>query len=124
MTRYAVLIVEDSVTMRQLLSFALRKLRVVDVDTADDGLDALKKLSAKPYDLVITDINMPMMDGFKLLSMIRHKDTEVPIIVITTEGSDDDRKRAMTLGANIYLTKPIQAPDVTRACRELLHLDP
>ena len=118
------LVVEDSPTMRQLIVFALSRVKILKVIEADDGVDALKKLSQQHFDILITDINMPMMDGLKLVSMVRkdevHKD--IPIIIITTEGAQEDRQRALSLGANAYITKPIQAPQVISKVKELLKL--
>lgn len=108
--------------MRQLLVFALARIKGLKVTEAEDGVDGLRKLAAQRFDLVITDINMPIMDGLKLVKRIRsdevHKDT--PIIVITTEGSHEDRQRAMALGATAYITKPIQAPQVIAQVNALL----
>jgi two-component system, chemotaxis family, chemotaxis protein CheY len=120
------LVVEDSPTMRQLIVFALTRVRQLKVVEADDGFDALKKLSQTRFDLLITDINMPMMDGLKLVSMVRKDEVhkEVPIIIITTEGAQEDRQRALSLGANAYITKPIQAPQLIGKVRELLKLSP
>lgn len=116
------LVVEDSPTMRQLICFALRRIRGLEVVEADDGVDGLKKLSDARFDILITDINMPVMDGLKLVSLVRkdeiHKD--IPIVIITTEGAAEDRQRAMALGANAYITKPIQAPQVINCVKELL----
>ncbi|MEE8410589.1 MAG: response regulator [Myxococcota bacterium] len=124
MAEYAALVVEDSPTMRQLIVFALRRLKALKVTEADDGVDALKKLQAGKFDILITDINMPIMDGLKLVSLVRrdknHK--EIPIIIITTEGAQEDRQRALALGANAYITKPIQAPQVIDTVKELLRL--
>ena len=110
--------------MRQLIVFALSRVKSLKVVEADDGVDALKKLSQQHFDVLITDINMPMMDGLKLVSMVRkdevHKD--IPIIIITTEGAQEDRQRALSLGANAYITKPIQAPQVISKVKELLKL--
>jgi two-component system chemotaxis response regulator CheY len=118
------LVVEDSPTMRQLIVFALSRVKSLKVVEADDGVDALKKLSQQHFDVLITDINMPMMDGLKLVSMVRkdevHKD--IPIIIITTEGAQEDRQRALSLGANAYITKPIQAPQVISKVKELLKI--
>ena len=116
------LVVEDSPTMRQLICFALRRIKGLEVAEADDGVDGLKKLSAQKFDILITDINMPVMDGLKLVSLVRkdeaHKD--IPIVIITTEGASEDRQRALSLGANAYITKPIQAPQVITCVKELL----
>lgn len=120
-SRYA-LVVEDSPTMRQLICFALRRINGLEVVEADDGVDGLKKLSGRRFDILITDINMPVMDGLKLVSLVRkdeiHK--EIPIVIITTEGAAEDRQRAMSLGANSYITKPIQAPQVINCVKQLL----
>lgn len=106
--------------MRQLLVHSLKRLRGVQTEEASDGLDALKKIQQHSFDLIITDINMPLMDGFKLLAMIRTADQQVPIVVLTTEGSTSDRDRAMNLGANAFITKPVQAADVRDVCVKML----
>ncbi len=122
---YNVLVVEDSPMMRQLLVFALSRVKNLKVTEADDGVDGLRKLAGGKFDIILTDINMPIMDGLKLVKRVRsdpmHKDT--PIVIITTEGSDEDRQRAMQLGANAYITKPIQAPQVIAKVRELLRIE-
>jgi two-component system chemotaxis response regulator CheY len=124
MSEYNVLIVEDSPTMRQLISFALKRLRGIRIVEASDGVDGLKKLSAEKFDLIFTDINMPIMDGLKLVSLVRndagYKGT--PIVVITTEGAQEDRERALALGANDYITKPIQANRILDIARDLLNI--
>lgn len=122
MADYTCLIVEDSPMMRQLLVFAMSRVKNMAIVEADDGVDALKKLNAAKFDIIITDINMPIMDGLKLVKRVRsdavYKD--VPIVIITTEGAEEDRQRALQLGANAYITKPIQAPQVISTVKELL----
>jgi len=122
MARHRILIVEDSPTMRQLLAFALKRLKDVDIVEAQDGMDGLRKVSSDHFDLALIDINMPVMDGLKLISLIRGDESlrQMPIIVITTEGAKEDRERAIALGANEYLTKPIQANKVLRIAQSLL----
>jgi two-component system chemotaxis response regulator CheY len=119
------LVVEDSPMMRQLLVFALSRVKQLKVTEADDGVDGLKKLAAGKFDIILTDINMPIMDGLKLVKRVRtdavHKD--VPIVVITTESAEEDRQRALSLGANAYITKPIQAPQVIAKVKELLGIE-
>lgn len=124
MSEYTALVVEDSPTMRQLIVFALRRLPALKVTEADDGVDALKKLQGAKFDILITDINMPIMDGLKLVSLVRKDEVhkEIPIIIITTEGAQEDRQRALALGANAYITKPIQAPHVINTVKQLLKL--
>ena len=125
MDRRQILIVEDSPTMRQLLVFALRRLKDVEISEAQDGMDGLRKVSSDHFDVALIDINMPVMDGLKLISLIRSDDNlkEIPICVITTEGAKEDRERAMSLGANEYLTKPIQANRVLSVAKSLLKID-
>ncbi|NOR49786.1 MAG: response regulator [Desulfuromonadales bacterium] len=122
MTGYKVLVVEDSPTMRQLIVFALKRIRGFQIVEANDGVDGLKKLSAEKFDLILTDINMPIMDGLKLVSMVRSDPNykETPIIVITTEGATEDRERALALGANEYITKPIQTMKILETVRRLM----
>ena len=122
MTGYKVLVVEDSPTMRQLIVFALKRIRGFQIVEANDGVDGLKKLSADKFDLILTDINMPIMDGLKLVSMVRNDPNykETPIIVITTEGAIEDRERALALGANEYITKPIQTMKILETVKKLM----
>ncbi len=124
MSQYKILIVEDSPTMRQLLAFALKRLRGVIIVEACDGVDGLKKISAEKFDLIFTDINMPIMDGLKLVSLVRNDANyrSTPIVVITTEGAQEDRERALALGANDYITKPIQATRILDVARALLNI--
>jgi len=117
------LVVEDSPTMRQLISFSLKRFKNAKIIEAVDGVDALKKLSGPDkIDLILTDINMPVMDGLKLISLIRGDEAlkEIPIVVITTEGANEDRDRALKLGADEYLCKPIQANQVLSVVKDLL----
>ena len=125
MERQRILIVEDSPTMRQLLVFALRRLKDVDIVEAQDGMDGLRKVSSDHFDLALIDINMPVMDGLKLISLIRSEESlsQIPIVVVTTEGAKEDRGRALSLGANEYLTKPIQANQVLAVVKSLLKRD-
>ena len=125
MQRRRILIVEDSPTMRQLLAFALKRLPDTDVVEAQDGMDGLRKVTGDSFDLALVDINMPVMDGLKLIRLIRGEEAplrDMPIVVITTEGAQEDRERALALGANEYLTKPIQSHRVLAVARSLLKL--
>jgi len=111
-----ILVVEDSPTMRQLISFAIKRIPNSHVIEATDGVDALKKLSSEEIDLILADINMPVMDGLKLVSLVRGNPAykEIPIIIVTTEGAEEDRKRALSIGANAYLPKPIQTQQLLK----------
>lgn len=117
-----ILVVEDSPTMRQLISFAIKRIPNSHVIEATDGVDALKKLSSEKVDLILADINMPVMDGLKLVSLVRGNPSyrEIPIIIVTTEGAEEDRRRALSIGANAYLPKPIQTQELLRLVNNYL----
>jgi len=125
MAQLHALIVDDSPAMRNQLSYALQRGMGMAATEAGDGADAWRKLAQASYDILITDINMPLMDGLKLVSLVRaggpHQ--RIPIVVITTEGAEVDRRRAMALGASAYLVKPVQAQQVVETVRALLRLD-
>jgi two-component system chemotaxis response regulator CheY len=125
MARQRILVVEDSPTMRQLLMFALKRIKDVEIVEAMDGMDGLRKVTSDQFDLAFVDINMPVMDGLKLISLIRGEESlaSMPICVITTEGAQEDRERAIALGANEYLTKPIQANKVLGVAKSMLKLN-
>lgn len=124
MAQLHALVVDDSSSMRKQLCYALKRVVGMDTAEASDGADAWRKLCSATFDIVITDINMPLMDGLKLVSLVRTSGPHlrVPIVVITTEGAEADRKRAMSLGANAYLVKPVQATQVVETVRTLLRL--
>ncbi|MHB8857892.1 MAG: hybrid sensor histidine kinase/response regulator [Thermoleophilia bacterium] len=104
--RKSVLIVEDSLVVRELQRNILEAAGY-DVDTAVDGEDALARLAQKAVDCVVTDIEMPRMNGFDLTSAIRKKDDlkDTPIIMVTSCSSDSDKKRGIEVGANAYVIK-------------------
>lgn len=124
MHRIRILIVEDSPTMRQLLVFALKRIKGAELVEARDGMDGLRKVTSDHFDLALVDINMPVMDGLKLISLIRGEENlkQMPIVVITTEGANEDRERALSLGADEYLTKPIQANRVLSVAKSMLKI--
>ena len=117
-----VLVVEDSPTMRQLIIFALKRLKDSRILEATDGVDGYKKLSQDKFDIILTDINMPVMDGLKLVSLVRGNPgmKDIPIIMVTTEGAEEDRKRAIAIGANAYLPKPIQTQELLKLVTKFL----
>jgi two-component system chemotaxis response regulator CheY len=116
-----ILIVEDSAAMRAYVRAALEAEDDHEIVEATSGLDALRLLPRGPWSLVVTDINMPDLSGLELVAFIRrgqHKHT--PILVISTEGRETDRERAMGLGADAYLTKPFAPEDLLRVVARLL----
>src|SRR5687768_5726253 len=93
------LIVEDSSTMRLLLSAALKRIEGLSIIEATDGQDALNKLVDITPDVIMTDLNMPVMDGFTFIEKLRARGVaQIPIIVLTTEGALADQQRARELG--------------------------
>lgn len=116
------LVVDDSLQLRRSVMYALQRLEDVVCVEAGDGAEALKKFQAGPFDIVLTDINMPVLDGLKLTSHIRQgqQNRNVPIVIITTEAALADRERALKLGANAYLVKPVQAQEVLDTVKSLL----
>ncbi len=116
------LVVDDSATTRMLISLTLKKEGVYRIVEVSNGREAVDKLAAEPVDCVLTDINMPQMNGLDLISYIRsqHREPELPIIVITTQGEEDMRDKGMAQGANAYLTKPISGPKLVSLVKELL----
>jgi len=117
------LIVEDSATMRSLLATTLEELeRPVKLIEADNGFDALRILPREPVDLVITDINMPEINGLELVSFVKGHDAyrHIPLLIVSTEGSDQDREKGMRLGADAYLVKPFESETLRDVALELL----
>lgn len=125
MSQLRALIVDDSQPMRRSIMFALQRMGGFTIDEAQDGVEALKKFTQAPYDIVLTDINMPLMDGLKLIHHIRQSpdQSHIPIVVISTESAAEDRQKALDLGADGYLVKPVQAKDIVDTVRTLLDLD-
>ncbi len=119
------LVVDDSAAMRRLLCAALERGAGLATVEASDGADAWRKLASAAFDVVLTDINMPVLDGLKLVALVRGGGAHrgVPIGVVTTEGAEADRRRALALGASAYLVKPVQAQQVVETVRTLLRLD-
>lgn len=117
-----ILVVEDSPTMRQLIGFAIKRIPNSKIIEASDGVAALKKLSSEKIDVILADINMPIMDGLKLVSLVRGNPAykSIPIIMITTEGAEEDKNKALAIGANAYLTKPIQTQELVKLVNGLL----
>ena len=118
-----ILIVEDSPTMRSLLTSSLEELEgVVKITEACSGFEALRQLPRGTYDLVVTDINMPDINGLELVSFIKNNAgyREIPLIIVSTEGSDRDRAKGLELGADAYMVKPFEPEDLRETARELL----
>lgn len=118
------LIVEDSRATRELLAAVLGELDGVEVHTAVSGFEALKVLPRHRFALIITDINMPDINGLELINFVKKNPNyrETPLFVVTTEGRDHDRARGLQLGANEYLVKPFESEVLTALARRYLKL--
>ena len=108
-----VLVVEDDQATRRLYKFLLSS-RGHTVIEAEDGLIALQQLAQQHCDLVITDMNMPHMDGLELIRAIRRDFTDTYVIMVTAFGTPDIEKQAMRVGANDYLAKPFEFDELER----------
>ena len=111
-----ILIVEDSPTMRSFLSSSLEQLDgTVKIVEAGSGFEALRHLPRDRFDLIVTDINMPDINGLELVSFVRANAAyrEIPLVIVSTEGSERDRDKGLELGADAYLAKPF-APEELR----------
>ena len=114
-----ILIVEDSPTMRALLNSALEDLeKPVKITEASSGFEALRCLPRERFDLIVTDINMPDINGLELVSFVKSNAAyrSIPLIIVSTESSERDRERGVGLGADAYLVKPFEP----EALRELV----
>ena len=117
------MIAEDSAITRAFLVSALEEISErVNVIEVGSGFEALKQLPREKFDLIITDINMPDINGLELISFIRNNPeySHIPLIVVTTEGSPRDREKGIALGADEYLVKPIDATQFQELIRKYL----
>lgn len=117
-----IMIVDDCQTTRKILSLYL-KSKGFDVVTADNGLDAIEKLGTQNVNLILTDLNMPYMDGIELIKTIRSEPNwkSLPILMVTTAADPEERTRALQAGANGYVVKPVTADSVTQNIKSILH---
>ncbi len=117
-----ILIVEDSETMRSLLASSLEELdEPVKVSEAASGFEALRVLPRGDFDLVVTDINMPDINGLELVSFVRSNERyrSIPLVIVSTEGSSRDREKGLGLGADAYVVKPFEKERVEEALQRV-----
>jgi two-component system chemotaxis response regulator CheY len=121
-----ILVVEDSFSMRSFVRSALEsggsEFTDVEIVEAAGGFEALRLLPRGPYDLVVTDINMPDINGLELIQFIRSNEHHraTPILLISTQSSERDRERGLLLGANGYLVKPFTPEELRTRVKALL----
>ena len=108
MSSYNFLVVDDSPTMRQLITFALKRIHNSQVTEANDGVDALKKLSGNKFSLILLDINMPLVSGWQCLTEFKKAEhlKKIPVIMFTTSSQPKEKETAKELGADGFLSKP------------------
>ena len=120
-----VLVVDDSIVVRKILSMTVHQipeLMNAVVEEAGNGAIALKMLATKKYDVVLSDIRMPYVDGLELVRRVREdlKDRDTPIILISTLGTENDIKNGLAVGATAYVIKPLSPHEIKQALRKLL----
>ena len=108
--------------MRSFVRATLEDGGFADVTAAANGFEALRLLPRERYDLVVTDINMPDINGLELISFVRRNAAyrSIPLLIISTEGSERDREKGLELGADAYLVKPFDPAALRRTAKELL----
>ena len=116
------LIVDDSKVMREMVIACLRAQPGIAFTQAASGLEALERLSLKPFDVVVLDLNMPDIGGYEVIEFIRGQDKlrTLPILVVTTRGDETSRARALAAGASRFMTKPFQPEAQLAEVRDLL----
>lgn len=117
-----VLIVEDSKAIRSMIRLLLEEAGGFFAVEAGNGFEALKALPARPFDLIITDINMPDINGLELIGYVKSNPAyrTIPLVIVSTEKSEEDQKRGMSLGAAGYVVKPFKKEFLLATVRKAL----
>ena len=120
----SILIVEDSVTTRALIRAIIEEMGDFNTVEAGSGFEALKLLPTQEFNLVITDVNMPDINGLELINFIKSNSrySHIPLIIVSTERSDEDRKRGIALGAMAYITKPFKANELQEVITQAISI--
>ncbi len=121
-----VLVVDDSRVMREMIVACLRAEGGLQFIHAGSGLEAIERLSLKPFDLMILDLNMPDLGGLEVIEFVRGQDKlrALPILVVTTRGDESSRARALEAGASAFMTKPFTPEVILTEVRKLLRVAP
>ena len=117
-----ILIVEDSATTRALIRAVIEDLGDFNIVEAGSGFEALKLLPTQEFNLVITDVNMPDINGLELIHFIKSNPrySHIPLIIVSTERSEEDKKRGIALGAMSYVTKPFKAQELQEVVKQAI----
>jgi two-component system, chemotaxis family, chemotaxis protein CheY len=119
-----ILVVDDSATMRSMLMSIIEEIKDVELVEASNGFEALKALPQQSFDLIMTDINMPEINGLEIVHFVKNNPTyrNIPLIIISTEHGQADIKKGLALGAQKYITKPFDPDQLKKTVKELLNL--
>ncbi|MFA6055130.1 MAG: response regulator [Thermodesulfovibrionales bacterium] len=117
-----ILIVEDSATTRALIRAVIEDMGDFNIVEAGSGFEALKLLPTQEFNLVITDVNMPDINGLELIHFIKSNPrySHIPLIIVSTERSEEDKKRGIALGAMSYITKPFKAQELQEVVKQVI----
>jgi len=113
------MVIDDSGTMRQLIVMTLKKMGCASIVDAPNGKVALEKLASNSVDIVLTDIDMPEMNGLEFIEQARAQYATLPIVILSTHGDEATRDKGLMLGANDYLTKPLSGSKLTDVLEKL-----
>lgn len=118
-----VLVVDDSSTTRALIVSTIEEMEGFETVEAPNGFEALKRIPQQPLDLIVTDINMPDINGLEIVHFVKHHPDyrSIPMIIVSTEGSDEDVKRGLDLGASAYIKKPFEPEQLKSTIRRLIN---
>ena len=121
---FKILIVEDSKASRELIAATVESIPGLEAITSSSGVEALRALSQHAFALIITDINMPDINGLELIRFIKNNPAQcdTPLFIVTTEGREKDRDRGLALGAAEYLVKPFSPQSLEGLVRRYLKL--
>jgi len=116
-----VLVVDDDKTTRKMISLILNS-KGYEVVTAENGIEALQKLGIEDINLILTDMNMPYMDGIELVKQIRSSQerSNIPIVMITTEADEEEKRKAFQAGVDDYLVKPTTSEEISQSIKKIL----
>ncbi len=119
---HKVLIVDDSHITRAMISAAISEVDDLDIIESQNGFEALKLLPLHSFDLILTDINMPEINGLELVGFVKKNPaySHIPLIIISTEGSEKDREKGLLLGADEYIVKPVDPDQLKKVVSKFL----
>jgi two-component system, chemotaxis family, chemotaxis protein CheY len=117
-----ILIIEDSSTMRSLIASTIEEMSGFEPVEASNGFEALKALPSQHFDMIITDLNMPDINGLEIIKFVKDHPAykDIPLVVVTTEVEEEDRRKGLALGASEYLTKPFDPDNLKKVVHRLL----